>query len=66
MSAHGSSACLVAQAVRLQPKRKVLSMKQSPLNGLQWNISLDCGHDVWITAKAKPQRKTLRCEKCAP
>ena len=49
-----------------QPMRKILGVKQSPLNPLQWNVSLDCGHDVWMTRRSKPSRKTLRCEKCKP
>jgi transcription elongation factor Elf1 len=43
---------------------KVISVKQSPLNTLQWCIGLACGHDQWVTAKRRPTRKTLRCNRC--
>ena len=43
----------------------VLSVKQSPLNPKQWCCNLDCGHDQWITAKQRPTRKTLKCDRCA-
>jgi hypothetical protein len=43
---------------------KVLNAKVSPLNPKQWNLSLDCGHYVWVTAKRKPTRKSIKCERC--
>jgi hypothetical protein len=48
----------------MKPICNVLSVKPSPLNHLQWNVSLDCGHDVWITRRSRPSLKKLRCEKC--
>lgn len=45
---------------------KVVSVKVSPLNPKQWNISLECGHDYWITAKSKPKKKQTNCSKCKP
>lgn len=45
-------------------KRKVVSVKVSPLNPLQWCITLECRHDVWVTAKQKPRRKTADCGRC--
>jgi hypothetical protein len=44
--------------------RKVTSVKQSPLNPKQWNLQLDCGHDVWTTAKRRPTKQTAPCERC--
>lgn len=48
----------------MRPIRNVLSAKVSPLNPRQWNCSLDCGHDVWVTSKRRPTRKRLRCPRC--
>ena len=39
-------------------KRNVLQVKQSPLNPSRWMLVLECGHDTWVTAKRRPQRKT--------
>ena len=40
-------------------KQKVLRAKQSPLNKLQWDCDLACGHSEWVTAKRKP--RTVEC-----
>jgi len=45
-------------------KRNVLQVKQSPLNPLRWMLVLECGHDTWVTAKRRPQRKTSHCAAC--
>ena len=42
----------------------VVSVKQSPLNPARWCCGLQCGHDVWVTAKCRPTRKMLACERC--
>lgn len=44
---------------------KVIHVKQSPLNPQRWCCDLDCGHDQWVTAKKRPTRKTLACDKCS-
>ena len=49
---------------KLNIYRIVFSVKQSPLNPLRWCLSLECGHDVWVTSKRKPARKTSACEPC--
>ncbi len=42
----------------------VKSVKVSPFNPRQWNLTLACGHDVWVTGKRKPTRKTIYCQRC--
>lgn len=46
------------------PKVRVVSAKVSPLNAQRWSLALSCGHDVWVTAKRKPARKTMYCTTC--
>lgn len=43
----------------------VKSAKVSPLNPKQWNVSLECGHDIWVTTKRKPRMKSAYCIKCS-
>lgn len=46
---------------------KVLAVraKQSPLNPLQWCLSLMCGHECWITQKTRPKvPQQIICGKC--
>ena len=48
-------------------KRKpasVVAVTRSPLNVLRWNLSLSCGHDVWVTAKNQPTRRLWVCADC--
>lgn len=45
-------------------RSRVLSVKQSPLNEQRWCLNLECGHEVWITAKRRPTRKLATCELC--
>lgn len=47
----------------MKPSR-IETVKQSPLNPKQWCCQLDCGHDQWITAKRRPTRHTLLCDRC--
>lgn len=42
-------------------KQGVVSIRQSPVNGLRWLLLLKCGHVLWITAKTRPTRKTADC-----
>lgn len=44
---------------------RVSNVKQSPLNPRLWNLSLSCGHDLWMTAKGKPRRRLAHCPRCA-
>lgn len=45
-------------------KKAVKSAKVSPLNPLRWSLDLECGHEVWVTAKRKPTAKTADCGPC--
>lgn len=47
-----------------RPTRAVTAVRQSPMNAQRWCCDLDCGHEVWITAKRRPISKKLACEKC--
>ncbi len=44
--------------------KKVIKVTQSPMNPLRWLLDLECGHDVWVTSKKRPTRKTVSCDKC--
>lgn len=46
------------------PTSRIEAIRQSPMNPKQWCCQLDCGHDQWITAKSRPTRQTLRCDRC--
>jgi hypothetical protein len=49
--------------VAANPNQRVTSVKQSPLNSRRWCLSLECGHEVWITAENKPRRKFAPCSR---
>ncbi len=44
-----------------QVTAQVLRVTQSPMNPKQWCLDLNCGHEVWVTAKSRPSRKTMKC-----
>lgn len=46
-------------------KRNVVNVRQSPMNPLRWLVTLDCGHDVWVTRKGKLQAKMVECPVCS-
>ena len=46
--------------------RRVVGIRQSPLNDHRWMLSLACGHELWVTAKRRPKRQTIRCSVCNP
>ena len=46
------------------PASRVESVKQSPLNEKRWCLQLNCGHDAWITATKRPQRRMHVCPRC--
>ena len=48
----------------MSTKRYVKRVRQSPLNPMRWVLDLDCGHEVWVTAKSCPTRATAACPKC--
>ncbi len=42
----------------------VTRIAQSPMSASRWCLDLACGHEVWVTATRKPQRKQATCERC--
>ena len=40
----------------------VVRAHQSPLNEKQWLLTLECGHERWITSDGQP--KAARCHVC--
>jgi hypothetical protein len=45
-------------------RRDVVRVTQSPMNPKRWALDLSCGHEVWVTARTKPSRKTELCGRC--
>lgn len=37
---------------------------QSPMNAQRWCLTLSCNHEVWITAKQRPKRIKMACDRC--
>jgi hypothetical protein len=44
--------------------RRVVRVDRSPLNVQQWCLQLECGHEVWKTAKRKPTATKAACHRC--
>ena len=47
--------------------RSVSRVDQSPMNPKRWCITMDCGHETWVTrerGKPKASGKAF-CEKCS-
>ena len=44
--------------------RSVKRIDRSPMNPDRWCYELECGHEVWVTAKRKPKRLTIHCPTC--
>lgn len=44
--------------------KRVVRVDQSPMNAQRWCLELECGHECWVTAKAKPKRQTAPCGVC--
>ena len=47
-----------------EPKR-IIDITRSPMNPKRWMLTLECGHEVWITASRRPERRSMRCARCA-
>ena len=45
-------------------RKRVVQVKQAPLNAQRWLLVLECGHEAWVTAKRKPRAQTRRCSEC--
>lgn len=37
----------------------------SPVNAFRWLLTLECGHDVWVTQRSKPTKASHFCTACA-
>lgn len=42
----------------------VTRITQSPMNPTRWVADLACGHETWITRKARPTATRLSCPQC--
>ncbi len=38
----------------------IRSAVRSPLNSGQWLLTLECGHEQWVTQKTRPRRR-MQC-----
>ena len=47
--------------MKAQSVRKVLRITQSPMNRLRWLITLECGHEKWITRRKRPTITRVTC-----
>lgn len=43
----------------------IVRIDRSPMNAKRWQLSLACGHDLWVTATRRPTKKTSKCATCA-
>ena len=48
------------------PYRKVVRVDRSPMNPMRWSLTLECGHEVWVTQKTRPTRMYVTCEADVP
>lgn len=48
------------------PRRKIRRAFSSPMNGHRFNLSLECGHEIWVTRRQKPTiGRSIPCAECA-
>jgi hypothetical protein len=40
---------------------RVIAVHQSPMNAQRWCLTLQCGHELWVTATRKPKTQTVKC-----
>ncbi len=45
-------------------ERKVLGVTRSPMNSKRWMLTLECGHEVWVTSSRQPIREFSKCHAC--
>lgn len=48
----------------VHPKRTITRVDRSPMNPQRWSLTLECGHERWVTGKTKPKSKTAQCLEC--
>ena len=53
------------KAVKGKQLMTVQRADRSPMNPLRWCLTLSCGHETWVTSKAKPTRMKSECERCS-
>jgi len=44
--------------------KQVMRVDCSPLNPKQWCLTLECGHEMWVTSKRRPTRRKVVCVEC--
>lgn len=44
--------------------RAVVEVDRSPVNAARWCLTLECGHEIWVTSQRRPRRKEDFCSKC--
>jgi hypothetical protein len=49
---------------RRSVKRKVVQVKQSPLNEQRWMQVLECNHEIWVTRVRRPEAEYADCHEC--
>jgi hypothetical protein len=42
-----------------------VAVDRSPMNAKRWCLTLQCGHETWVSAVRKPKTKTAACSACA-
>jgi hypothetical protein len=47
-------------------KQLVKRVDQSPMNAGRWLLTLACGHELWVTSRARPKRQEADCAQCLP
>lgn len=63
-SHHDVCVCGAAKDKHKDEGMAVERVDRSPMNKLQWCVALQCGHEAWVTRKARPTAKRMRCEEC--
>jgi hypothetical protein len=51
-------------SVRIRAKddrRRVTSVDRSPMNSSRWLLTLECGHEHWVTSHRRPSAKMFPC-----
>lgn len=46
-------------------KQKVMRVAQSPMNAQRWCCTLECGYEMWVTAKKGPRKPKMNCDRCS-
>jgi hypothetical protein len=49
---------------KIEKMKAVVRVTQSPMNPVRWNLTLSCGHEVWVNGVSKPRFKSFECPAC--